>query len=55
MKRRLIIKKRLIMQRRLNPSKSPVKTESRTELYALAQVFGESSEEAGELVIELHK
>jgi hypothetical protein len=49
MKRRLIIKKRLIMRRKLSVSKTPVRTESRTVLSALAPVFAEHFEEAGAL------
>jgi hypothetical protein len=51
MKRRLIIKKRLIMQRKLSVSKASIRTESRTVLPALAPDF----EEAGDFAIELHK
>jgi hypothetical protein len=55
MKRRLVIKKRLIMQRRLSVSKSSIRTESRTVLPALAPVFEEHFEEAGDFAIDLHK
>jgi hypothetical protein len=55
MKRRLIIKKRLIMQRRLTVSKTPIRTESRTVLLALAPVFEEHFKDAGDFAIDLQK